>query len=253
VWIFAAAVGNRYARWYASFRQTLPELERRTRDTTFLWGRGGDKIRNAWRDIGPEERARLIQATLDSSFPNDTYGIMDERKAYPGQRKKTRVTDEPMPTQPVQHDTQLQTRFAEMERAGNNYYTVLSKEQGLRIHAAYNGGNMVGIIEAAVAGAQNAVVLARIKDKPKTVEDAFSAVALRLDDVLAVLMGTAQFEPDPEYDQPDPRFAAARIRRAKRRYVDTKSALYKLCVELGADEPGEIVIGNRTSRFVGRV
>ncbi|EGZ17448.1 hypothetical protein PHYSODRAFT_331422 [Phytophthora sojae] len=140
-----------------------------------------------------------------------------------------------------------------MERARNNYYTVLSKEQDLRIHAAYNGGSMVGIIEAAVAGAQNAVVLTRIKDKPNTVEDAFSAVALRLDDVLAVLMGTAQFEPDPEYDQPDPRFAAARIRRAKRRYDDTKSALYKLCVELGADEPGEIVIGNRTSRFFGRV
>ncbi|EGZ11490.1 hypothetical protein PHYSODRAFT_336019 [Phytophthora sojae] len=103
-------------------------------------------------------------------------------------RYSSRVTDEPMPTQPVQHDTQLQTRFAEMERARNNYYT-------------------------------NAVVLARIKDKPKTVEDAFSAVALRLDDVLAVLMGTAQFEPDPD-------------------------ALYKFCVERGADVPGEIVIGN---------
>ncbi|EGZ10796.1 hypothetical protein PHYSODRAFT_246701 [Phytophthora sojae] len=68
-------------------------------------------------------------------------------------RYSSRVTDEPMPTQPVQHDTQLQTRFAEMERARNNYYTVLSKEQDLRIHAAYNGGTMVGIIEAALAGA----------------------------------------------------------------------------------------------------
>ncbi|KAE9337329.1 hypothetical protein PF008_g12586 [Phytophthora fragariae] len=274
VWLFAEAVGNEYARWYASIRQTLLESERRARDTTFLCGRGGDKIRDAWRDIGPDERERLIQATPDSSFPNDTYGIMDERRSYPGQRKQksgattatkitvkkttakkttaktntakkiaaktktttvklskaktkrsklsgstqkhfqpistikpkrvrysNRVTDEPMPYSMI-----LQTRIAEMECARNEYYTVLRKEQNLRIYAAYNGGSMVGFIEAAVGGAQSAVVLARIKDKPKTVEDAFSAVALRLEDVLAALMGTALFEPDPGDEQLDPSF-----------------------------------------------
>ncbi|KAE8876227.1 hypothetical protein PF005_g12041 [Phytophthora fragariae] len=300
VCLFAEAVENEYARWYATIRQTLPKSERRARDTAFLCGRGGDTIRDAWRDIGPDERERLIQATPDSSFPNDTYGIMDEHKkttAKMNTAKKTtaktkpttikmgkaktkrsklygstqkhfqpiptikpkrvrysnRVTDEPMSPLPVQHDSQLQTRIAEMERARNEYYTVLSKEQDLRIYAAYNGENMVGIIEAAVTGAQNTVVLPRIKDKPKTVEDAFSAVALRLDDVLAVLTGTSQFEPDPGYEQPDPRFSVARIRRAKQPYDDTKSALDKLCVEIGADEPADIVIGNRTGRLFGKV
>ncbi|KAE9042996.1 hypothetical protein PR002_g3587 [Phytophthora rubi] len=88
VCLFAEAVGNEYARWYATIRQTLPKSERCARDAAFLCGRGGDTIRDAWRDIGPDERERLIQATPDSSFPNDTYGIMDERRVYPGQRKQ---------------------------------------------------------------------------------------------------------------------------------------------------------------------
>ncbi|ETK79161.1 hypothetical protein F441_15225 [Phytophthora nicotianae CJ01A1] len=80
VWHFAVTGGNDYARRYAINRLELDDSMQIERDSKFLRGRGGMRLRSAWYKLGDKECKRRMLVTPDDTFPEGTNGILDERK-----------------------------------------------------------------------------------------------------------------------------------------------------------------------------
>ncbi|KAE9326020.1 hypothetical protein PF008_g16745 [Phytophthora fragariae] len=80
VWAFAESFGNDWARDYARERKTMSEPDRKKKDTKWLVGHGGKRLRDLWFGVPVGKRQLLMEITPDSSFPVDTDGVCDERQ-----------------------------------------------------------------------------------------------------------------------------------------------------------------------------
>jgi hypothetical protein len=262
VWYFAEVEGNDWAKKYAHARKGLDDVERASRDSKWLRGRGGTRLRAAWEALSHETKTQLLEQTPDAGFPAQTMGVWDERSALkcnqsesmekaPFESKCPRTLSNPV--QPAQvsvpsasrsttlsPDSVLSHLRARFNRDRSLYYDVVCREEQLKIATAYNNGNLSGVIEAIVSGVTSAVYLARSQDRCKTSDEAFSAVCVRVGDVLASTHSNTWYPPKPDYssDAPSAEFSSGRITRVRQKY---RSSLKELRDELvrteNADDP----------------
>jgi hypothetical protein len=68
LWVYAEKKGNQYAKDYAAARQQIPSCDRARRDSKWLLGKGGLRIRTAWRLLDDSARDQLMRATPDQHF-----------------------------------------------------------------------------------------------------------------------------------------------------------------------------------------
>ncbi|ETP36899.1 hypothetical protein F442_15244 [Phytophthora nicotianae P10297] len=186
VWHFAVTGGNDYARRYAINRLELDGSMQIERDSKFLRGRGGMRLRSAWYKLGDKECKRRMLETPDDTFPQGTNGILDERKR---EENWCPPQDHLAPVIHVSDDIAnelnpnnlelLKDRTVRLEIARSSYYDVLASEHMLRIHDSYNGGSLAGVMQATLESIKYAIVLAKVKDNPRTSEEGFDAVSRR--------------------------------------------------------------------------
>ncbi|KAG2949885.1 hypothetical protein PC119_g4745 [Phytophthora cactorum] len=97
-----------------------------------------------------------------------------------------------------------QQKTADMQLSRPKYYEFFCKDHQLRIHISYNGGSLVGWIQSTIASIVSAIVVANLKEKPQSADEAVDAVGHRVANVFGCIFGVTLIEPDPKFDQPDP-------------------------------------------------
>ncbi|ETN07892.1 hypothetical protein PPTG_12425 [Phytophthora nicotianae INRA-310] len=243
VWHFAATGGNDYTRRYAINRLERDDTMQIERDSKFLRGWGGMRLRSAWHKLGDTECKRRMLETSDDTFPKArTKSLMNENGENwcPPQDHLApviHVSDDIANELNPNNLELLKNRTVRMAIARSSYYDVLASEHMLRIHDSYNSGSLVGVMQATLESIKYAIVLAKVKYNPRTSEEAFDAVPA--------------FEPDSDYDQPEPSFAETQIRKVKNNYDEAKSILNDLFETLGVNLPKAVEIGTPGSKFFG--
>ncbi|KAF1789409.1 hypothetical protein GQ600_25225 [Phytophthora cactorum] len=142
----------------------------------------------------------------------------------------------------------LQQKTADMQLSRPKYYELFCKEHQLRIHISYNGGRLVGWIQSTIASIVSAIVVANLKEKPRSADEAVDAVGHRVTNVFGCIFGVTLFEPDPN--------STSQIRSLlwQDSSVQTKSndesvrELNFLCQMLGVSEPEAVLIGGTGGR-----
>ncbi|KAE9346013.1 hypothetical protein PR003_g7639 [Phytophthora rubi] len=94
LWVLAETKGNDRARKYAQNRKMACPSDRTQMDSKWLRGHGGTRLRKLWFSLPLEERVQLLKATPDSTFPETTNGVLDERLKRGRKRVKSRITNE---------------------------------------------------------------------------------------------------------------------------------------------------------------
>ncbi|EGZ14513.1 hypothetical protein PHYSODRAFT_505000 [Phytophthora sojae] len=227
VWAFAESSGNDWARDYARERRTKSEPDRQKKDTKWLVGHGGKRLRDLWFALPVDQRQLLMEQTPDSSFPVDTDGVCDERKTPRAQRGGNVVTDNSSTHRTNSASTTvgngsaatgLQNKLVIMRSARANYHRIASDEHMIKLQTAYDHGNIGGVVDALVRSVAHAIHLARSQDRTSTVEETYQAVCIRVSDVLRPALNMTRFEPEFQSDPLSPEFAAARLAKALKGY-----------------------------------
>lgn len=104
----------------------MDAVKRSKRDTEWLIGRGGTRLRQTWFDLPKPERDDLMRLHPDPQFPVQADGGLDERmcrKLGPAQNKTATTTAE---ADLIVPDTQpaKQTQLHILERARSRYFDV---------------------------------------------------------------------------------------------------------------------------------
>jgi len=241
VWRFAETNGNAYAREYADKRKRVPND---ARDSKWLLGKGGIKLRLAWFALRDETRLELMANTPDTVIGACTSGIVDERTtrttttatarslhARSSQAKRASDTTANEQLKKQRHEKTNSSsgvsddlpRFRQLQVSRIKYHDVVVKESRMLLQIAYDTGNMSGLIESTLAIVESSIYLARFADNPASVAKAFEAVAERVAWISADITAMARFEPVPfDEDAPSPAFAAARIEKARALYQPTR-------------------------------
>ncbi|EGZ04331.1 hypothetical protein PHYSODRAFT_320419 [Phytophthora sojae] len=259
VWLYASLHGNDYARAYAKERLQLSEDARRVRDSKWLLNKGGVRLREQWRALPSPKRRRLLQETPDLSFPEGVDGILDERRRnLPRQKSVLESARELSATDMTSPD--VADKVVRMANARSNYHQILCEEHRLRVRAEYNRGSLAGVLESAASSVISAVALAKADcptttkaDCPTTSDEAFAAVCTRLTCVLGTMLGTAQFDPDPDDDQPSRAFSESRIQAARRKYDVSVREVQAACDEEHVGAACKLFPAAHRNRYFGNL
>ncbi|EGZ14517.1 hypothetical protein PHYSODRAFT_301512 [Phytophthora sojae] len=181
VWRYAVSAANDLEQEYPYQRLQLREEDRRHRDSRWLRGSGGKKLRRAWLALQPSERERMMEATSDPTFPEGTDGVLDERTRTGRQLRLSRTrnrteTQHRLPTQEPLADLLLagstasnrprirddvehavvegelprifraMTSVDTLNSARVNFYRVVEQETLVQLQADYNQGSLSGSI-----------------------------------------------------------------------------------------------------------
>ncbi|OWY91018.1 hypothetical protein PHMEG_00040572 [Phytophthora megakarya] len=221
VWIYAQQYGNPYPKAYACKRSKLQGINKVESDSKWLRGRGGMRLRQAWFLVPEARRNALMLDTPDSSFPNGTNGIIDERTTRGRRTTKTATAEtNESSTSSVENNSQFRLKLSAMTRARTHFHEITCKEKQLRVHAEYNRGSLVGALTATIESVRSAILLAHAADSPSSAKDAFVAVCSRLTDVFASVLGATKFAPEPNDDPPCEEYPKTRIHKAEAKFLD---------------------------------
>jgi hypothetical protein len=251
VWQFDASSGNDYAGKYVNDRILFNEKEHGKRDSKWLRGHGGKRLRNMWLGQPIHVRTLLMSTTPDTSFPAGTTGVLDERFQKSGKVKGSRQTSKeikgvpsraaletqlqhsqlkelPRPAERLPVDDPFDKHKALMKTARSNYHRLASKEHLLKLQTEYDRGILAGVIEATVLSVKHAILLAKYQDSASTAEEAYKTVCEGVSDVLGTALGTTRWDPDREAgeDPPSPEFAALKMEKAHTAYKRSVLALH---------------------------
>ncbi|EGZ21644.1 hypothetical protein PHYSODRAFT_495386, partial [Phytophthora sojae] len=210
------------------------------KDTKWLVGHGGKRLRDLWFALPVDQRQLLMEQTPDSSFPVDTDGVCDERKNPRAQRGGNVVTDNSSTHRTNSASTTvdngsaatvLQNKLVIIRSARANYHRIASDEHMLKLQTAYDHGNMSGVVDALVRSVAHAIHLARSQDRTSIVEETYQAVCIRVSDVLRPALNMTRFEPEFQSDPPppSPEFAAARLAKALKGYQSSVVSVHDEC------------------------
>ncbi|KAE8996544.1 hypothetical protein PR003_g20574 [Phytophthora rubi] len=235
IWLFAEEKGNRYAQNYAKERKGLKGATLLRRDSEWLLGKGGIRLRNAWKDLSEARRQELLAATPDPSIIGDTFGILDERtkrsKSEPqdsdvadnGRKKQRLESRGPMKAAKSSgaHGQDVPPDDQQFQRARLEYHQVVVKESRVLMQLAYDSGNMDGLLKSLISGVESAIQVARFKKYTTQPKPDFEEVARQVADVFVSVKGMVQFAPEPFQgdDAPSESFAFARMVQAHEKYV----------------------------------
>ncbi|GMF25148.1 unnamed protein product [Phytophthora fragariaefolia] len=243
VWRYGITVGNNFTRTYAENRGLLSESDRRSRDSRWLRGSGGLKLRAAWLALDSNERHRLMEACPDATFPDGTNGILDER-SHKGREIRQLHASNLVSCQKLlavsgSNDISasgevscrtltnggVDTMLSALNSVRVKHFQVVAKEALVELQSVYNQGSLWGSIECVIKSVEASVQITRFYDTPTTPEATLKSVALRLADVFAYIRGTTAFAPDPVSEIPSSSFSDLRVSIARSRYHKTYSEL----------------------------
>ncbi|KAF4032732.1 hypothetical protein GN244_ATG15378 [Phytophthora infestans] len=224
VWIFAERSGNDHARKYASLRNGTTGTDRLKKDSKWLRGHGGRRLRELRYQVPLHDREPMMQKHPDPTFPSGFDGIFDERRRSSQQRGSKRMLQNSPANDNIDsenEDPDLQRQFEFLSAARSSYHLLASREH---VQTEYNRGGFSGVVETTILSMKHAILFARSKDRATTPDEAFAAVCGRVTDVIASALGIIRFEPEvvSESEEPSAQFAEAKIKKA----FDT----YKRCV-----------------------
>jgi len=222
-WEFAETHGNDHARAYAAKRKELEKNDLKIKDSKWLRGHDGVRLRSMWNALSADQQTAMMLKTCDPSFPVGTFGILDERSklvdkfgAEIRREVKIRKKSTHELSSKVKQGSRRSEAVGKLVSARAKYHGVSCKEQRALVSLHYDRGSMAGVMKAIVAGVQNTIQLARVTDRASTAEEAYAALATKLTDVFASVIGISSFDPesDSSEDAPSEEFALAIMQKA---------------------------------------